>query len=257
MLPEQRRIKILDLMNRQGAADVPGLAKQFDVSMATVRRDLQLLEGRGHITRTHGGAVANYASAAFEPRHHEKVTEHTTEKRAIAAVASRRVSDGEVVILDSGSTTLALARELRSKQGLTIITTDLKIALELSDVPGFDVIIVGGTVRPQLYSVVGAIAESILIDLHANHAFLGADAIDLETGVSNASISEVRVKQLAIASAEQTILIADHSKFGRVSLVKIADLREFSEVITDSRFSRKAAELYQDAGVGLTYAEVE
>lgn len=257
MLPEQRRRRILEYLEDHGAADVPGLVRELDVSSATVRRDLQLLEQRGHVTRTHGGAVLNRISTAFEPLYRDKTQERWTEKKAIGALAAELVNDGEVVVLDSGSTTLALARELKAKRGLTIITTDLHIALELSDVPRFEVIIVGGIVRPGLFSVVGPDAERALGDLHANRAFLGADAIDLAAGVTNASMAEVAVKRHVIASAARPVLLADHSKFDKVSLVRIADLAAFDQVITDTRLDGEIRSRYAAAGTELSLAKVE
>ncbi len=255
MLPEQRRRKIVDLMNRRGAADVDALAHAFEVSPATIRRDLRDLEGRGFIARTHGGAVAGAASTAFEPLYNEKARQARAEKEAIAAAAVLRVDDGEVVVLDSGSTTHALARELKARRrGLTVITTDLMIALELGDAPGFETIIIGGVVRPQLYSVVGSMAESLLPGLHANHAFLGADAIDLDAGITNASLSEVGVKQHVLATTGHPILLVDHTKFGKVSLARVAGLAAFDEIITDDALPEPTARAYAEAGATLTRA---
>jgi DeoR/GlpR family transcriptional regulator of sugar metabolism len=257
MLPEQRRRQLLDYLSADGGANVEELSDKLRVSPATIRRDLQLLEQSGHIKRTYGGAVMPHVSTAFEPLHAEKQAKQIEEKRAIAKLASQQVADGEVIILDSGSTTLALAMELKKKRELTVITTDLKIALELSDVPGFDVLIVGGKVRSKLYSVVGPIALQILEDLHANYAFLGADAIDLQVGVTNANLEEVAVKRLVIAAARHLVLLADHTKFGSVSLAKVADLKSFGEVITDWRLSKDIAAPYVSAGIKLTFAPKE
>jgi DeoR family transcriptional regulator of aga operon len=254
MLPEQRRREILEYMARQGAADVTALAEQFSVSIATIRRDLQLLHDRGHLTRTHGGAVVPLESASFEPFHSDKTRLHTKEKEAIAKAATAHVVDAEVIVLDSGSTMLALARQLKARKGLTVIATDLQIALELVDVPGFEVVLVGGVARAGHYSLVGPIAENALRELHANHAFLGADAIDLHGGLTNANIAEVAVKRLIMASADEAMLLADRSKFGRRSLARVADLTAFSQVITDDGLEVETLERYRDAGVELVRA---
>lgn len=256
MLPEERRRRIVDTLNREGAADVPALARAFGVSDATIRRDLHDLQDRGFVHRTHGGAVAYHLSTAFEPVFAEKIRRGKDAKDAIAAVAAERVEDGEVVVLDSGSTTHALARVLRSRRrGLTVITTDLMIALELSDVPGYEVIVVGGSVRPRLYSVVGPLAEGMLSDLHANHAFLGADAVSLESGVTNATLSEVGIKQRVVGCTPHPVLLADHSKFGKVSLAHVAGLRDFEEIITDDALPTETARVYRETGLTLTLAE--
>lgn len=255
MLPEQRRRHIVDLMHRDGAADVRALARLLGVSGATIRRDLGLLEEQGLLTRTHGGAVPSRASTAFEPRYEEKARLHRRRKEAIAAAACERVEDGAVVVLDSGSTTHALARELKVRRhGLSIITTDLMIALELADVPGFEVVIAGGSVRPGLYSVVGPLAEGALTGLHANHAFLGADAVSPSAGVTNANLVEVGVKRQLIASSEDVVLLADHSKFGRVSLAHVAPLEAFALIVVDDGLPEHEAQRYRDLGATLVRA---
>lgn len=170
--------------------------------------------------------------------------------------ASERVKDGEVVVLDSGSTTHALARRLKSRlHGLSVITCDLIIALELSDVPGFEVIIAGGSVRPRLYSVVGTLTERALGSLHANHAFLGADAVSLEAGVTNANLAEVGVKQRLMATSRDVVLLADHSKFDKISLAHVAPLEAFRTVITDHGLSDERMRTYVEAGARLIRAD--
>lgn len=255
MLPEQRRRHIVEVTHREGGADVPALAIQFGVSDATIRRDLAYLEERGFVMRTHGGAVASHVSTAFEPLYTEKSRRHRQRKEDIAALACKRVHDGEVVMLDSGSTTHALARELKvRRQALSVITCDLMIALELSDVPGFDVVIVGGSVRPRLYSVVGTLTEELLGSFHANHAFLGADAIDDDVGVTNANLAEVGVKRKLTRAASDTVLLADHSKFGKVSLARVAGLGAFDAIITDAGMPDDQLARFVDAGAQLVRA---
>ena len=138
------------MLGVDGALDVGRIAAKFSVSEATVRRDLQLLEDEGLLRRTHGGAVLPFESTAAYPHHDSKLQRQQLEKAAIARCAARKVSDGDVVVLDSGTTTMWLARELRSKRDLTIVTSDLKIALEVADVAGFEVLCVGGTGVRQL-----------------------------------------------------------------------------------------------------------
>ena len=256
MLPEQRRRRIVELLDAQEAADVASLAGEFGVSPATIRRDLHQLEKGGLLTRTHGGAVAP-ESTAFEPLHADKTKERWAEKVSIARHAAKWVSDGDVVVLDSGSTTLALARQLKQLRQLTLITTDLKIALEVADAPGFNVICVGGLVRPGLYSVVGSIAGQALAQFHANHAFIGADAVNLRTGVSNASMQEVDVKQSVIRAASHVVLLADHSKFERSSLVKVCDLSAFDEIVTDAGIDPHTVSTYADRNVSIQIAPRE
>ena len=257
MLPDQRRKKLLEVLSLAGAADVGRLSGELDVSHATVRRDLQYLEDHGFLRRTHGGAVLPFESTAFYPHHENKLQHHQTEKAAVARTAAKRVANGDVVVLDSGTTTLLLAKELRSKRDLTVVTTDLKIALELTDVPGFEVICVGGTVRPRSYNTLGTFAERMLHELHANHAFLGADAIELRAGVTNATVTEVPIKRLIMRAGHTVRLIADHSKFGRIGLAKVADLADFDEILTGSVLPEQTIERLTNAGVPLTLVPQE
>lgn len=252
MLPDQRRKRLLEVLSLAGGADVARLSSTLEVSPATVRRDLQYLETQGFLRRTHGGAVLPFESTAFYPHYENKMHHNQDEKIAIARVAARKVTDGDVVVLDSGTTTLLLARELRTKQNLTIITTDLKIALELTDVPGFEVICVGGTVRPRSYNAQGTFTEQMLRELHGNHAFLGADGIDLYAGLTNATVTEVPVKRLMMRCGRATTVVTDHSKFGRVGLAKVADLTDFDEIITGPGLGGATIDRYLATGARIT-----
>lgn len=258
MLPESRRRRLLDLLTAAGHGNVDELATRLNVSPSTIRRDLDALERTGRLLRTHGGAVLPHASTAFEPLHSEKQGARLDLKTAIAREAARRVSDGDVIVLDAGSTTLALAAELYQRRGLTVITSDLKVALELTTSSNaHEVIVTGGRVRSQLYSLIGPIAEANLRHLHADHAFLGADAIDLERGVTNANLDEAAVKRLAISACRRATLLADHTKFDRVSLAHVVPIDAFDEVITDRAIDPTCFERYTQAGVHMTRAGEE
>lgn len=237
---------------------VPELSRRLQVSEATVRRDLQRLQEEGRLQRVRGGAtVLSGLGDTAEPLHREKVRAQSAEKRAIARLAAARVRDGDVLALDAGTTTLALAEELKGFEQLTVITNDLKIALSLADTPSIDVIIVGGSVRRSLYSVVGPLAERILSTLNVGICFLGADAIDIDRGVTNASLSEVAVKRAMLATARQRVLLADHRKFDCVSLAEVAPINGFDDIVTDVGLSAEAVARYRAAGTAITLAPLE
>lgn len=257
MLPDLRRKKLIDILTNDGGADVGSLADVLDVSPATIRRDLDLLQRHGHLKRIHSGAVLPYQSLAFLPTTEERERGYTAEKRAVAREASKRVNDGDVIILDSGSTALLLAKELMSKRDLTVITLDLKIALELSNVPSFNVISVGGAVIPHAYNAAGMIAENTLRSLHAEKAFVGVDGVDLAAGITSSKILQAPVKRLVLARSNKVTLIADHSKFGVEHLIHVADVAEFDEMITDDGIDTKVANAFVDAGVGLSIASIK
>jgi DeoR family transcriptional regulator, fructose operon transcriptional repressor len=238
---------------------VPDLCSDLSVSEATVRRDLQHLADLGQVQRVRGGAVAVAPTGAErpEPLHREKVRLHPSEKRAIARVAAAQVAPGMVVALDSGSTMLALALALRDRHPSTVITTDLNVAIALADSPAIDVVLIGGSVRVGLYNTIGPLALATLAELHAQIAFLGADAIDTDRGVTNANLSEVAVKRALLRCARRRILLADHTKFDRVSLSEVAPLAGFDELITDARLDGRSIERYRAAGAALTVAPLE
>jgi hypothetical protein len=152
MLPESRRRRLLDLVLAAGSANVDELAAQPEVSQATIRRDLGMLARAGQVVRAHGGALVPHASTSFEPLYQQKREANAEAKAQIARCAAQRVQDGDVVVLDSGSTMLALPTELRERSDLTMIPSDLKIALELGNSPHLEVILTGGRVRQHLFS---------------------------------------------------------------------------------------------------------
>jgi DeoR family transcriptional regulator of aga operon/DeoR family fructose operon transcriptional repressor len=231
MLAAERQTRISHIISRQKTVTVSELCKQFSVSDMTIRRDLQRLEDEGLLTRTHGGAVANLSEqdAAFGVREQAQ----RVEKEAIARVAASLVNPGDTVILDAGTTTAGLARFLHGKVGLTAITTSLHVLRELGGDPDITLIATGGTVRQATLSFVGSWAEEMLSRFHADALFLAATAVDLERGLFNSNVYEIGVKQQMIRSARRVILLADHTKFGKQSMAKIASLEAVHCIVTD------------------------
>ncbi len=167
MLNEERRRAILDLLNHQGRVLVTELARQFETSQVTIRKDLEILHAHGLVHRTHGGALPSRDGALEDPTLREKEKLHHQEKLRIAESAAEKVKEGQVLILDSGTTTTAIARALRNFQNLTIITNAVNIAAELAGT-AIEVILTGGTLRKNSFSLVGPIAEETLRRLSAD-----------------------------------------------------------------------------------------
>jgi DeoR/GlpR family transcriptional regulator of sugar metabolism len=252
MLPEERRRAILHYVRRSGSMDVTALSQRVRTSAATIRRDLRLLEQRGDLQRTHGGAVPSSPGTSYEPVYQEKLRQNAAAKRAIARHAATLVRDGDVIALDAGSTTFGLVPHLRALRNVTVVTTDLKIAVALADGSAVEVIVVGGRVRPNLFSTVGPTAEASLEGLHANIAFLGADGIDPEAGVTNANLDEAATKRRMLGTSLRTVLLADHTKFGKVSLARVCDVDAFEAIVTDAGLSDEAHEPYAQRGARIT-----
>jgi DeoR family transcriptional regulator of aga operon len=232
MLNEERRRAILEILNREGRLLVSELARKFKTSQVTIRKDLDVLHGQGLVHRSHGGALPAREGALADPTLREKEKLHRKEKLRIAGAAAAMVKEGQVVILDSGTTTTAIARGLRNFRKLTIVTNAVNIAAELAGTE-VEVILTGGTLRQNSFSLVGPMAEETLRHLNADILFLGVDGIDVQHGLSTPNLLEAKVNRMMVEGAKRTVAVCDSSKFGRRSLSHIVPLAAIQEVITD------------------------
>lgn len=225
-LSAQRRQRLLALLRHHGALGTRELAQRLGVSEATVRRDLALLARQGLVLREHGGALLPEA----EPPYGEKLAKNREVKEAIARKALSLIPEGATVILDSGTTTLALARLLGGR-ALRVVALDLPVAQALAQ-GQTEVLLPGGRVRNGFYSLVGSWTEEALEGVRADLFFLGADAFDLE-GVTNHTFEEAAVKRKAMAVSRRTVLLADSSKWGKRAPAFVAPLTALERVVTD------------------------
>ena len=251
MLNEERRRSILEILNQEGRVLVGELARRFRTSQVTIRKDLDMLQANGRIHRTHGGALPSREGALEDPSLREKEKLHRKEKLQIAAAAARMVKEGQVVILDSGTTATAIARALRKFENLTIITNAVNIAAELSG-SSLEVILTGGTLRKNSFSLVGPIAEETLHRLNANILFLGVDGFDAHFGLSTPNLLEAKVNRAMMDVARIAVVVCDSSKFGRRSLSSIAPLSAVHHVITDRGIRKPDLAALKKAGIQLT-----
>ncbi|WP_394849242.1 DeoR/GlpR family DNA-binding transcription regulator [Pendulispora brunnea] len=236
MLVEERRRKILQMLDEQGSVMVEELSERFSVSTVTIRADLASLERTGRLVRSHGGAVK---PQVYDMPLGVKETLHRREKGRIGQAAAKMIRDGETVLLDSGTSTAAIAREVKALplRALTVITNALNIAMELAGLRHIRVIMLGGMLREMSYSLVGPHAEQILERFHVDRLFLGVDGVDPEVGLTTPDVLEAKLNALMIRVSRQVVVVADSSKFGRRSLSKIADLDAVHKVITDRKIS--------------------
>jgi DeoR family transcriptional regulator of aga operon len=248
VLNEERRRAILDLLNHQGRVLVTELASQFETSQVTIRKDLEILHAHGLVHRTHGGALPSREGALEDPTLREKEKLRHQEKLRIADAAVEKVKEGQVVILDSGTTTTAIARALRNFKTLTIITNAVNIAAELAGTP-VEVILSGGTLRKNSFSLVGPIAEDTLRRLSADILFLGVDGFDVHFGLSTPNLLEAKVNRVMVEVARKTVAVCDSSKFGRRSLSLIVPPSALHEVITDRGVPKSDLRALKQAGV--------
>src|SRR5438067_1503726 len=239
------------MLKRDGRVLVGDLARHFDTSQVTIRKDLEVLDVQGIVHRTHGGALPAHEGALEDPTLREKEKLHRKEKLHIATAAAHLVKEGQVIILDSGTTTTAIARALRNFRNLTIITNAVNIAAELSGAT-VEVILTGGTLRKNSFSLVGPIAEETLRRLNADLLFLGVDGFDVHYGLSTPNLLEAKVNRVMVEVAKRTVAVCDSSKFGRRSLSLIVPTSALQEVITDRGIPKSDLRALKKSGLEVT-----
>ncbi|MFC7496261.1 MULTISPECIES: DeoR/GlpR family DNA-binding transcription regulator [unclassified Nocardioides] len=242
---------ILDHLDAAGSISVPELAAMFGVSLATVRRDLQLLEEQKLLERTHGGAVAVEAAHELPLRYRAA---QTAQKRDIARVAVSRVPMGAVVGLTGGSTTTEVARQLAVRESLSVVTNALNIAAELALRPKVKVVVPGGVARPQSYELVGLWSEQALRVLNVGVAIVGVDGVDPDGGLTTHDEVEAQTNAALLSRARRVIVVADGSKLGRVHLARIAGIDDVDEIITDAQADPAEVQRLRSAGATVTLA---
>lgn len=250
MMAEERRSQILHIVRHEGKARVNDLAAQFNTSAVTIRNDLNELHQRGLVLRSHGGAVIPDRILRESPVH-ERLKAHSDEKRRIGAMAATLIHDGETIILDSGTTTLEIARCIKSRQNLQVITNGVNIAAELLDARDVQTFIVGGTLRRDSASIVGRTTEDMFDQFSADKLFLSGAGCDPDFGVSGANLEETTVNRAMLRIAREIILVADASKFSRRSMSRIAPLSEIDIVISDTGLSIEIQEKLRHIGCNL------
>jgi DeoR family transcriptional regulator, fructose operon transcriptional repressor len=232
MTTEQRRGKIIELLEGRGSVQVEMLSSQFAVSLVTIRKDLSELEGRGLLHRTHGGATWAHRSL-FNPSFREKVYLQQAEKQAIARVAVELIEEGDSLILDAGSTTQTLARAMKKRfRNLFILTNSTPIALELSET-GWDILLLGGQVRHHSMALIGPATVRALETYHVDKAFMCATGVSVQHGYTTPNDSEAQTKRAMIAASDRVIAVVDSSKLGRTTLCSFAAVGEVQQLVTD------------------------
>jgi len=245
-LAPQRRQRILDIVSGRRAARLEDLSLALGVSTATVRRDLDELAAQGLLRRVHGGAVATERSS--EPHFEVKVAEAAEEKERIAARAVSLLAPDETIYLDSGSTTLAVARLLRGWDRLTVVTNSLPIANELGG-QGPRLILIGGEYRPTSQAFVGPLSRHLLEHVHVSKALVGTYALSLEDGLSTTDASEAFTKALALDRATEVIVLADSRKLGTTSFAHAGRLDQVDVLVTDAQINDHVARDLQQRGI--------
>lgn len=248
LLVEERRRHIRELVAERGRITVAELVTMFDISQVTVRSDLNALAEIGAVVRTRGGALAQRADEDLPIG--VKQTLRRAEKMRIAEAAVQLIGEGQTIVLDSGTTTAEIAKQIRGLklQSINVITNALNIAVLLAGAPHVTLIMLGGVLRPSSYSLGGPQAEAALQGLHADILFLGFDGLDPEIGVMTPHLLEARLNSRMLEIARSVVAVGDSSKIGRRSLSVIAKIEQVDRIITDAGAAPETVEALRARG---------
>lgn len=232
MFAEERKRKIIDLLNQNKKVTVAELVHLFNVSSATVRSDLRELNDKGQIIRTHGGAIVE-TGASFEPDTEQKRDLNLAAKQQIARIAIELVNDGDTVIFDTGTTTLELAKLLSQHRRVTAVTNDFEIARVLEEMSSINVLMLGGEIRKKFHCTVGGAGINMLAQLTVDKVFMGTNSLSISKGASTPNIQQAETKKAMIASAKKVILLCSNNKLGKDSFVHFASLDQIDTLVID------------------------
>lgn len=234
MLQAERYQCIVSEVNKHGFISVDDLMKTLSVSRSTLRRDLVELEQMNRLIRARGGAISMKNGTSHEPEIEYRKGLQQEEKHRIAEAALSFVHERDTILLDSGTTTMELAKLLGRFNSLMVATYDLYIAGELSTMNNISLVVAGGMLRHKSNTMVGYFTEKVISEIHADRFFLSADAIDVDHGCMCYSIEEISVKKSMIRSAKEVILLGDHTKFETIAFINVCSLNEIDTIITGS-----------------------
>ena len=246
MLGNERRRKIYDLIQNNGAVTTAKLVDMFKVSLETIRRDLLEMEENGNLVRVHGGAVAKSDMKPFKMLS-DRNKEFVREKYSLSIKASEFISDGDIISVDSGSTAIFFAQMLREKfSDLTVVTHSLDVFEALKNYKDFKVILCGGHYLREENAFAGELTLNMLNDIHVNKAFVFVSAISLERGIYDYQKEIYQIQKKMLASADKVFILADSSKFEKTGLLKISDMKTDYIYITDSGLNKQISDLYKE-----------
>jgi len=248
-LPGRRRALLTAFVEERGQATVTELADAFSVSPDTVRRDLDWLAQRGAVSRTYGGAVTVTGLATADTSFSDRTSVHRDEKRQIAAAAAERIADGETVVINGGTTTLAVARALGVRRNLTIVTNNLRLPSALPAGAVRDVYMLGGSCRLASHVTIGPVTFPGTEGISADAAVIGVGGVSARSGFTTSNLQEAQMMAEMIASAQRAIVVADSSKFGRSAFAHIVRLEAVGALVTDRAPDAELCEALAAAGV--------
>lgn len=256
MFAHERYEIILELLHRNKVVKAAELAERFKVSIETIRRDLEYLEKQGNLQRVYGGAALN-KHTGVEIEYSFRETRNPDEKKEIGKKAAELIENGDTVILDLGTTCLEVARNLRNRDNITIITNSIKIATELVDASGIRVFLMGGLVRGKELATSGFLTESCLKHFNVDKAIISVGGITIDNGITDYHVEEAQARKVMVDAAEQVIAVTDYSKFGSRAFVKVCDLNSIDTIVTDWQTPQGIIKNYENEGMNMIVAYKE
>ncbi|MCK6584255.1 MAG: DeoR/GlpR transcriptional regulator [Anaerolineales bacterium] len=256
LIPAQRRERIQEYLAIHQIARTVDLCNLLDASEATVRRDLEWLEQKGILERTHGGAILNQR-VIFEQEYQQRAQHHPEEKKRIGELAASLIEEGDIVFINSGTTATQVLQHIRSDLRVSVFTNNVSAVIELGE-PGFHYYLIGGEFQPRSNSIAGRFAIENLKQVYANKAIIGVDGISVKHGCTVPTNPEAEVvRQMIERTKGPVIIVADHSKWGVVSNFQIASIDEIDTLVTDDRFDRSALDDLASHSVKCLIAELQ
>ena len=252
MLAIERRREILARLTANGKVLVAELAKDFDVTEETIRRDLEKLDKEGLVSKTYGGAVSKH-NAAIDLPYNVRENANVEQKKRIAELIAELIEDGERIMVDSSSTALYVMKKIKEKKNLTVITNSVKILLELADKPDWTVLSTGGILKKNSLSLTGSSAEKMIRSYHVDTAICSCKGIYISLGITDSNENDCLIKQAMLSSAERRILAVDGEKFDKKSFVKVCDVQQIDAIVTDCEPSEKWLSFCRDCDVDIVY----
>lgn len=252
MLAIERRREILARMRIDGKVIVSELARDFEVTEETIRRDLDRLDKEGLLSKTYGGAVAKQTSTLDLP-YNVRESVNVEQKQMIAEKIARLIQDRERIMLDSSSTALYVLRKLKDKKNLTIITNSVKVLIELAEKSDWTVLSTGGVLKQNALSLTGSSAEKMIHSYHVDTAICSCKGLDMQLGVMDSNEQDCLIKQAMLASAERRVLALDSEKFDKKSFVKVCGLQNLDLLVTDQAPSSAWRRFCAERDIDLLY----
>jgi DeoR/GlpR family transcriptional regulator of sugar metabolism len=253
---EKRKKKILEYLGKEGKVEVLVLAEEFDVTTETIRRDLERLDSEGRLKKVYGGAVKVRADSSELP-FDQKTLINVKEKAAIGKYAASMIKNGDTVMLGNGTTTIEIIRNLQDHTEVTIVTHSTPTMLLAMEIFPGRIIFIGGEVNKHQKTTSGPLAELMLNQLRVNKAFISAGGISLLDGITDYELSEANVSRKMMERADETIILADSSKFGKPTFANVCSLDDVYEIITDRNCSEEWKQYMKDRDIGIHIADEE